>query len=129
MNKELNQCACQCSCGCGQKLLTIEECVNRLETLFKAYQKDSEFNYQLSVSDSPFNTLKQYAKVLDIIKENCRFEFNERFVNNKVYLYEVIINGFLSIQLANKKDFDLLKKMLYSNNTDKDLINNTFGLD
>lgn len=128
MNKELNQCACQCSCGCGQKLLTIEECVNRLEALFKWYQKDSEFYYQLYANNSPFNTLKQYAKVLDIIKENCRFEFNERFVNNKVYLYEVIINGFLSIEIANKKDFDLLKKMLY-NNTDKDLINNTFGLD
>ena len=39
--------------------LTIQECLARLETLFKSYQKDSEFNYQLSVCDSPFNQLKE----------------------------------------------------------------------
>lgn len=39
--------------------LTIEESISRLETLFKSYQKDSEFNYQLNVSDSPFNQLKK----------------------------------------------------------------------
>lgn len=38
---------------------TLRECIESLECLFKAYQKDSEFNYQLSVSDSPFNILKK----------------------------------------------------------------------
>lgn len=45
--------------GCAKETLTIKECINRLETLFKSYSKDSEFNYQLSVSDSPFNQLKK----------------------------------------------------------------------
>ena len=43
----------------NKKELTTEECISSLETLFKAYQKDSEFNYQLSVSNSPFNLLKK----------------------------------------------------------------------
>lgn len=42
----------------NKKQLTTEECIVRLETLIKSYQKDSEFNYQLNVSDSPFNQLK-----------------------------------------------------------------------
>ena len=45
--------------GCEKETLTIKECINRLETLFRSYSKDSEFNYQLSVSDSPFNQLKK----------------------------------------------------------------------
>lgn len=43
----------------NKKELTAEECISSLETLFKAYQKDSEFNYQLNVSNSPFNLLKK----------------------------------------------------------------------
>ena len=42
--------------------LTIEECIDSLETLFKWYQKDNEFNYQLTVEDSPFNQLKKQIK-------------------------------------------------------------------
>ena len=38
---------------------TLKECIERLETLFKAYQNDSEFNYQLSSPNSPFNILKE----------------------------------------------------------------------
>lgn len=45
--------------GLEKETLTIKECINRLETLFRSYSKDSEFNYQLSVSDSPFNQLKK----------------------------------------------------------------------
>ena len=37
----------------------IDECLSGLETLFKAYQKDSEFNYQLTNSNSEFNQLKK----------------------------------------------------------------------
>lgn len=47
-----------CSPGC-KKEKTLRECIESLECLFKAYQKDSEFNYQLSVDDSPFNILKR----------------------------------------------------------------------
>ncbi len=43
----------------NQKELTAFECIESLETLFKAYKNDSEFNYQLNVSNSPFNTLKK----------------------------------------------------------------------
>lgn len=42
-----------------KKEKTLRECIESLECLFKSYQKDSEFNYQLSVSDSPFNILKK----------------------------------------------------------------------
>lgn len=41
---------------------TIDECLSSLETLFKAYQNDSEFNYQLTVKNSPFNRLKELIK-------------------------------------------------------------------
>lgn len=53
MSKELEQVSCK------KEPLTIEESISRLETLFKSYQKDSEFNYQLTNSDSPFNQLKK----------------------------------------------------------------------
>ena len=53
MSKELEQTSCK------KEPLTIEESISRLETLFKSYQKDSEFNYQLTVSNSPFNQLKK----------------------------------------------------------------------
>lgn len=43
----------------NRRELTTEECISSLETLFKAYQNDSEFNYQLNVSNSPFNLLKK----------------------------------------------------------------------
>ena len=39
---------------------TIDECINRLDCLFKSYKHDSEFNYQLNVSNSPWNLLKKY---------------------------------------------------------------------
>lgn len=42
-----------------KKEKTLRECIESLECLFKSYQKDSEFNYQLSVSDSPFNILRK----------------------------------------------------------------------
>ena len=38
---------------------TITECLQCLETLFKAYQQDSEFNYQLVNELSAFNQLKK----------------------------------------------------------------------
>ncbi len=44
--------------GPGPAPLTIEECLLGLETLFKAYRNDSEFNYQLSSPNSEFNQLK-----------------------------------------------------------------------
>lgn len=44
--------------GPGPAPKTIEECLLGLETLFKAYRNDSEFNYQLSSSNSEFNQLK-----------------------------------------------------------------------
>ena len=48
------------SCSPGyKKEKTLRECIESLECLFKSYQKDSEFNYQLSVDDSPFNILKK----------------------------------------------------------------------
>ncbi len=116
MNKELEQCACQCSGG--QKPLTITECIDSLETLFKAYQKDSEFNYQLSVSDSPFNTLKQYTKAFEIIIEkevdmglfnycNAVEQYNKNLLKDYEYDREAI-EPFLLTQ----EEFDLLKETL-----------------
>lgn len=43
---------------------SIEECIKSIECLFKAYQKDSEFNYQLSNQHSPWNILKLH--ILDL---------------------------------------------------------------
>ena len=59
----------------NQKELTAFECIESLETLFKAYKNDSEFNYQLNVEDSPFNTLKKFlmSKPCDEVMQK---EFN-----------------------------------------------------
>ena len=63
----------QTTCSGNKKQPSLEECVERLETLFKAYQHDSEFNYQLVVSDSSWSILKRYMtyyrKILKIIKK------------------------------------------------------------
>lgn len=57
----------------NKKELTVHECIERLETLFKAYKNDSEFNYQLNVEDSPFNTLKKFfmSKPCDEVMEKA----------------------------------------------------------
>lgn len=43
-----------------KKELTLKECVDRLECLFKAFKDCSEFNYQLTSQNSPFQVLKRY---------------------------------------------------------------------
>lgn len=45
---------------------SIEECIKSMECLFKAYQKDSEFNYQLSNNKSPWNILKLHILELKL---------------------------------------------------------------
>ena len=65
------------------KKLTIEECLQRLEILFKSYQKDSEFNYQLSVSDSPFNQLKKLVCNKGIFKDKVICNINLHYYLNK----------------------------------------------
>ena len=60
----------------NKKELTAVECIERLETLFKYYVKDSEFNYQLNVSDSPFNTLKKL-----VMSQHCN-EVVEKEIKN-----------------------------------------------
>ena len=52
----------------NNKKRTPNECIESLETLFKSYSEDSEFGYQLHVSNSPFNTLRDYIRILNIIK-------------------------------------------------------------
>lgn len=50
-----------------RKEKTLKECIESLETLFKSYKKDSEFNYQLEVENSEFNILKKHF----LIEEGC----------------------------------------------------------
>ncbi len=50
------------------RMPSIEECIKSIECLFKAYQKDSEFNYQLSNQNSPWNILKLH--ILDLKLQN-----------------------------------------------------------
>ena len=45
---------------------TPKEAIERLECLFKAYQKDSEFNYQLTIPNSPFNVIKKYIEQSEV---------------------------------------------------------------
>ena len=48
------------NCGTpNKKEKTINECIKGLETLFNYYKNDSEFNHQLTICDSEFNTLKK----------------------------------------------------------------------
>ena len=58
-----------------KKQMSTEECIERIETLFRSYQKDSEFNYQLTVNDSPFNQLKDRV-LWKPIKEYSRDKYD-----------------------------------------------------
>lgn len=44
--------------GLPTKELTIQDCIERLENLFKN-SNGSDYTYQLEISNSPFNTIKQ----------------------------------------------------------------------
>lgn len=72
--------------------MTIDECFERLETLFKAYQKDSEFNYQLTSTNSAFNQLKNKVFELKNIEEEFGIDLITLFkaIKNKI---EILDNG------------------------------------
>lgn len=53
----------------GIKEKTLDECVESLECLFKN-SKGSDYNYQLNVSNSAFNLLRnKHIKVLKLVKK------------------------------------------------------------
>lgn len=60
---------------------TLQDSLERLECLFKAYQDDSEFNYQLNNENSPWNKLKETVRNL----YNASTVFFKRIDNIGVY--------------------------------------------
>lgn len=96
----------------NRKEKTLNECVESLECLLKN-TKSSDYNYQLTVKDSPFNLIKnKYASAFDII--------DKKAVNvNRVK--QIIAKGlpwhtYNLIQDANrhltKEEFEILRKAL-----------------
>ena len=75
--------------------LTIQECISRLETFFRAYPKDSEFNYQLTVSDSPFNQLREHVWKLKNIEEWLGVDLETLFKALKDGIYTTEGLGFV----------------------------------
>lgn len=87
----------------------IQECISSLETLFKYYKNDSEFNYQLEVSNSPFNLIKKYLKALEIIKKK---NVNPYLIKKISFIeYGAGVQGF-GWELLTEKEFNLLKEVL-----------------
>lgn len=123
----------------NKKELTALECIESLENLFKYYKKDSEFNYQLSVSDSPFNTLKKFlmsklcdeavkpsealkyviGKIVDleddlqhytmVEKDKCK----EFFIREDLKQLATVKQALLKAQEMEKENAELKKKIEY----------------
>ena len=100
--------------GPSKEKLTIQECISRLETFFRAYQKDSEFNYQLSVSDSPFNQLREHVSKLKNIEEWLGVDLETLFKALKDGIYTP--EGFVGYV-----ELSLLSDIWYLTNEEKGL--------
>ena len=88
----------------NKKELTLKESIESLKCLFKAYQKDSEFNYQLNVSDSPFN---QLVKLVDILSQYGNLSIEE--INKRL---EDDLRVFTNILKYGEKTIDDIEKEL-----------------
>lgn len=67
------------------KELTIQECIGRLETLFKN-SSGSDYTYQLEISNSPFNILKQKVQEQEeLLVYIARFIDNVEISDNGIY--------------------------------------------
>jgi len=70
-----------------EKRQSVEEAIKRLENLFNSYKKDSEFNYQLNVNDSPFNIIKNYFSEVES-RVGCPLEVLIHLIEYKPFYYE-----------------------------------------
>ena len=99
------------------KTKNIDECISELECLLRN-TKGSDYNYQIEIEDSAFNTLKRKTKALEIIidrnidtkdLQNCMLK--ERFgrLRNGRLAYNSDIAK--EAQLT-ESEYDLLKEVL-----------------
>ena len=79
---------------------TTKECIERLDCLFRAYKKDSEFNYQLSVSDSPWNTLKKritsLEEYMESQKSKAKCEYECKYITLREYINKNSSGAFVT---------------------------------
>ena len=93
----------------------IENALKRLEVYDKC-------NYQTTIHKDVLQISKE-LEALNIIKEIFPIEEEDFCYDKQTDTYI-----FLGYKVS-KEEYDLLKEVLYSNNTNEDLINNTFELD